>query len=105
MEGHAEGLGDAVGGDVVVGGADAAGGEDIVVAGAQVIDGGDDLLGDVAHHASFAEVDPVRPHELGDGVEVHVLGAARENLVADDQRRRRDPSDRFHARLPPLGWD
>ena len=47
-------LGDRVGGDVVVGRADAARGEDMVVAGAQRVDGGDDLVGDVGHDPGLA---------------------------------------------------
>ena len=82
---HAERLGDAVGGDVVVGRADAAGREHVGVALAQRVERGDDLgllVGDDAH---FLEIDPERGEILGDEADVLVLGAAGQDFVADHQ--------------------
>ena len=64
---------------------DAAGGEEVVEFGAQRVDRGDDRLLDVRHHPRLAQLDAglVEPHrEPG---EVGVLGAAREDLVADHE--------------------
>ena len=82
---HAEGLGDRVGGDVVVGRADAAGGEDVGVAGAERVHRRDDLGLDVGHHAHLAEVDADIGQVLGDVADVLVLGAPGQDLVADDE--------------------
>ena len=82
---HAEGLGDGVGGDVVVGRADAAGGEDVGVAGAERVDRRDDLRLDIGHDPDFAEVDADVGQVLGDVADVLVLGPPGQNLVADDE--------------------
>ena len=96
----------AVGGDVVVGRADAAGGEDVVVAAAQRVHGIDDLgllVGDDAH---LLQLDADGGQMVGDVADVLVLGAAREDLVADHQQRRGDdaaaggPRRLAHARSP-----
>ena len=79
-------LGDAIGGDVVVGRADAAGGEEIGVAAAQGVDRGDDLLLHVRHDADLAQVDADPGQVLGDVADILVLGAAREDLIADDEK-------------------
>ena len=84
---HAERLGDAVGGDVVMGRADAAGGEDIGVAAAQRIERIDDRRLLVADHPHFHEVDAERGQIFGDVADVLVLGAAGQDLVADHQQR------------------
>ena len=70
--------------------ADAAGGEQIVVARAQLVDRGDDrglVVGDDAHLLQ-ANADARKMRR--DVVDVAVAGAAREDLVADHQHRRRD---------------
>ena len=85
VDADAEGLGHRIGGDVVMGRADAAGGEDIGVAGAQGVQRGHDLVLDIGHDARFLQVDAQRAQELGDIVGVGVLGAAGQDLVADDQ--------------------
>ena len=84
---HAEGLGDAVGGDVVMGRADAAGGEHIGVARAQGVERGDDLRLLVGNDAHLLEVDADIGEVLGDVADVLVLGPAGEDLVADHQKR------------------
>ena len=81
----AERLGDRVGGDVVVGRADAAGREEIVVARAQRVERGDDLLLDVGHDARLAHLDADAGQIFGDIADVAVLGAAGEDFVADDE--------------------
>ena len=87
---RAERLGDRVGGDVVVGRADAAGGEDVVVARAQRVERGDDLLLDVGDDARLAQIDADIGEVFGDIADVAVLGAAGKDLVADDENGRGD---------------
>ena len=83
----AEGLGDGVGGHVVMGRADAAGGEHIAVAGAKLVHGGDDLRLDVADHPHLLKRDADIVQVAGDMGDVLVPGAARQDLLADyDQR-------------------
>ena len=87
---HAEGLGDAVGGDVVVRRADAAGGEHVGVARAQGIYGADDLGFYVGHNPDFTQVDAEGGEVFGDVADVLVLGPPRQDFVADDKDRRGD---------------
>ena len=87
---NAERLGDGVGGDVVVRRPDAAGGENVSVACAQRIERGDDFRLFVRHDADFLEVDADGRQILGDKADILVLGAAGENLIADDQKSGRD---------------
>ena len=96
---HAEGLGDGIRRDVVVGRADAARGEDVVVAGAERVERGDDVVLDVGDDPDLAEIDADIGQVLGDIADVLVLGPAGENLVADHQDRRRDDLSRAFARL------
>ena len=79
-------LGDAIRRDVVVGRADAAGGEEIGVAAAQGVDRRDDLLLHVRHDADLAQIDADPGQVLGDVADILVLGAAREDLIADDEK-------------------
>ena len=83
----AEGRGHRIGGDVVMGRADAAGGEDVGVAGAQRIQRRDDLLVDIGDDADLAQVDADIGQVLGDVADILVLGPARQDLVADHQDR------------------
>ena len=85
VDSHAEGLGDGIGGDVVMGRTDAAGGENIGVAGAQGVQRRDDLVLDIAHHAGFLQIDAQRAQETGDGIGIGVLGATGQDFVADDE--------------------
>ena len=87
---HAERLGDGVGGDVVVGRADAAGGEHVVVAAAQRVERGDDLRLLVGDDAHLLEIDADHGQVFGDVADVLVLGAAGQDLVADDEKPGRD---------------
>ena len=75
----------AVGGDVVVGRADAAGGEDVGVARAQRVDRVDDLVLVVGDDAHFLQVDADGGQVVGDVADVLVLGAPGQDLVADDE--------------------
>ncbi len=84
---HAEGLGDGIGGDVVVRRADAAGGEHIGVAGTQRVHGGDDVVLDIGDHPHFHQVDGEVGAEIGGGADIHILGAAGKDFVADDEER------------------
>jgi hypothetical protein len=80
-----EGLGHAVGGDVVMGRADPAGGEQVGVAGPQGVDRLDDHRGLVGHDPHLAQVDAGRGEEIRDGADILVLGATREDLIADHE--------------------
>jgi hypothetical protein len=96
LDGNAERLGDAIGGDVVMGRADATGGEDIGIARPQRVERGDDLRLFVGDDAHFLEIDADVGEILGDVADVLVLGAAGQNLVADDkQGGGDDPNVRF----------
>ena len=90
IDADAERLGDAVGGDVVMGRPDAAGGEDVGVALAQRVQGGDDLGLLVGDDADFLEVDPDIGQVFGDKADVLVLGPPGQDLVADHQNSRRN---------------
>ena len=74
VDGHAERLGDAFGGDVVVGRTDAAGGEHISVTIAQRVQRSDDLRFVVADDADLGEIDAERGQIFGDIADVLVLG-------------------------------
>jgi len=81
----AEGFGDRIRRDVVVGRADAAGGEDVGIARAQRVHRRDDLLLLVRDDADLAEIDADIRQVLGDVADVLVLGSSGEDLVADDE--------------------
>ena len=81
----AEGLGHAIGRDVVVRRPDAAGGEHICVFRAQGVERFDDLRSIVGDHPHFLEIDADRGEVVGDVADVLVLGAPGQNLVADHQ--------------------
>ena len=83
---NAEGLSHAFASDVVVGRADAARGEDVIVGRADLVDGGDDHLGLVRDNADFLQTKAPFGAALRDVVDVFVDGAAREDLVADDDQ-------------------
>jgi hypothetical protein len=87
---HPKRLGYAVGGDVVVGGPDAAGGEDVGVAVAQRVERIDDRRLFVAEHADLLEVDADGGQILRNIADVPVLGAAGQDLATDYQERGRD---------------
>ena len=76
-----------IGGDVVMGGADAARGEDQVIAAAQGIQPRDDFRLDIGHNPDFLEVNAQRAKKSGDMAGIAVLGAAGEDFVPDYQHR------------------
>ena len=78
---------------------DAAGREEIGVAGAQPVHGLDDLLHFVGHHADLFQVDADIGEIFGDIADVLVLGAARQDLVSDDEKGGGDIR-LGHVRLP-----
>ncbi len=87
----AERLGDRFRRDVVMGRADPAGGEDIVVLRPHGVDGIDDLVLNVGHHARFGEADAGLVVQLGGDIgEVGVLNATGQDFVADDDQCRRN---------------
>ena len=83
--GQAESLGNRIGGNVVMGRANAASGEDIVVAGAQRIHRSDDFALDIRHHPDLAHFDTPIVQRLRQMGEIGILGPARQDLVADDR--------------------
>ena len=88
---HAERLGDAVGGDVVMRRADAAGGEDVGVSRAQRIYSASTIAASSSETTRTSlQVDAERGQVIGDVADVLVLGAARQDFVADDKHRRGD---------------
>src|ERR1700730_14990358 len=90
IDADAEPLGDAVGGDVVMGRPDAAGGEDVGVAMAQRIQRRDDVGLVVGHDAHLLEIDPDIGQVFRDKSDVLVLGPPGQDLVADHQNSRGD---------------
>ena len=83
---HAEGFGDAIGRDVVVRRADAAGGEEVGVPRPERVDRFDDLALLVRHDPDLAQIDADIGQMLGDVADVLVLGAPGEDFVADDEK-------------------
>ena len=83
-----------------MGGTDAAGGENIGVASPQRIDRPHDRTLLVADDSHLLEVDAERGQVFGDIADVPVLGPARQDLVADDQQRRRDETIRLAHAAP-----
>ena len=68
-----------------MGGTDAAGGQDIVEGGADLVDGVDDDVLDIGDDAGLAHTHTGLAEHGGHVVQVGVLGASRQDLVADDQ--------------------
>jgi hypothetical protein len=87
---HTERLGDASGGDVIMGRPDPAGGEDIGAAMPERIQCVDDRSLLVADHPDLLEVDADGGQILRDIADVLVLGAAGQDLATDYQERGRD---------------
>ena len=93
-------LGNAVGGNVVMGRPDAAGGKDVGISIPQCIKGVDNVGLLVGDDADLLEVDPDIGQVFGDEADVLVLGPAGQDLVANDQNTRRD--DLAHDFSPPV---
>ena len=100
FHGKAEGGADGIGGDIVMGRTDAARGENIAVARAERVNRGHDLRFDIAHEARLGEVDAEGRQELRDGRDIHVLGASRQDLVANDQNGGGDQMSLIHRFIP-----
>ena len=90
LERNAKGLRDAVGCDVVMRRPDAAGGEDISVLRPQRVERIDDRTLVIGHDPHFLEIDSDRREVIGDVADILVLGAPRQNLVADHKYGRGD---------------
>ena len=86
-DGDTENLGHGIGGDVVMGGADAAGGEDQVVAGRRAFSPATISSSLSATTRISSRSMPSARQETGDGVGIAVLGAAGEDFVPDHQHR------------------
>ena len=84
---HAERLGNCIDGDIIVRRADAAGGEQIIVARAQSVNRLDNCRGFIRDNTHFLQADALYAEEAGDLGDVLVMGAARENLIANDDQR------------------
>ncbi len=84
----AQRLGDRIHGDIVVGRTDPAGGEQVIVAGAQGVDRLDDRGGLIADDADFPQPNALHAEPAGDLGNILVMGAARQDLVANDNQRR-----------------
>src|SRR6266567_7529044 len=80
-----EGVGDTLGGDVVMGRTDPTRRKDIVEDTSDLVHGGYDHIGVIRYYPRLTQpyTDLVEP--LGEIRQVGVLGAARQDLVADDQ--------------------
>jgi hypothetical protein len=87
---HPKRLGDAVGGDVIMGRPDPAGGENIGAAMPERIECVDDRSLLVADHPHFLEIDAERSQIFRNIADVLVLGAAGQDLATDHQERGRD---------------
>ncbi len=85
---HAQRGGDRIDGDVVMRRADPAGGEAIVIAGAQRIDRRDDPRLNIGNHAHFGKANALHVEPHGKLRDILVLGAARQDLVADHHKAR-----------------
>jgi hypothetical protein len=87
---HSKRLGHAVSGYVVIGRPNAASGEDIGVAMPERIDRVNDRRLFVADYPHFQEIHAERGQIFRDITDILVLGAARQDLVADHQKSGRD---------------
>src|SRR5262249_43941572 len=85
VQAHTESLRHAIGGDVVVGRADTAGGKHIGVFHAQPVESLHDRGGVVGDNPHLFQVNADGGEVIGDIADVPVLGAARQDLVADHQ--------------------
>ena len=85
IDGHAEGLGHGIRCDIVMRRADAAGGEDIGVTASERIHCRHDVVLDIRNNAGFLEIDAERGEIIGEEAQVLVLGAAREDFIADEE--------------------
>ena len=74
--------------NIVVRRADSAGGEHISVAVTQRIDRRDDLAFDIGHDAHLTELYPDGREIIGDEADVFILGATRQDFVADNENSR-----------------
>ena len=83
--GHAKGLRNCVGGDVVMGRTDAAGGEDIIILAAQCVERRYDCILVVGHDTHFLQVDASQQQYIGEMADILVLRPAGEQFVADGQ--------------------
>src|SRR5262245_3078046 len=105
---HAKGLGDGVGGDIVMGRPNAAGGEHIGEARAELVHRRDDLRLEIAYDPHLAQGDANSREIAGDIEDIFVLGAPGHDLFTDDDERGSDGVARcvFHIRrltYPTLG--
>jgi len=82
---HPKGRRHRIGGNVIMGWTDAPGCKDKIIPGPKRVQGRDDLGFHIAHHARFFQVYPARAQKTGDIIDVGVLGAAGQDLVADHQ--------------------
>jgi len=81
----AKGCGHRIGGDIVMGRANAAGGEQMRVPPGQILHRRNDRAGVIGHHAHFEQINAVRCQFPRQVVRVGILGAAGKYFIADHQ--------------------
>ena len=86
LDAHAQGRGNCIDRDVVVGRSDAAGGEEIIVPRAQMVHCIGNRLHVVGDYPHFLEPDALHAQPGGDLGDILVMGATGKNLVADDDQ-------------------
>lgn len=101
VDANTERLRDRIRSFVVMRGADAARGEHVIVFRTKCVYGGNDLVGNVRNHARFRHLNAKRRQEFCDGLEVHILGAAREKLIANEQYGGADAGFSHGANISP----
>lgn len=82
---HAERCGNAVGGDIVVGGADSAGGKQIINPATHLVHRRNDSAMVVRHDANLDQPDAHPGHHAGQMVAIGLAGPARKDFIADHQ--------------------
>jgi hypothetical protein len=103
---HAEGSGDGVGGDIIMGGTDAARGENVIITASQGVECLDNPVLLIGHDADFLQLYAGGGEEFGQVADVLVPGAARQKLVADGECRSGDGTGFAHDLAPqPKGFE
>src|SRR5579875_2864027 len=85
--------------------ADAAGREKIVIPFTKRIDGRNNLIGGIWKHARFTQINSNPAQIISNIADVLILCAARKNLIANHEHRRRDGANLRHLSKTLLGHD
>ncbi len=78
--------GNGIHGDVIMGGADAAGGEQIIIAHSQRVHRFRNSSHVIGHHPHFLQADALHAQPFRQIGQVRILGAARQDFIADHQQ-------------------